>query len=218
MTSKVFYSKINGKYRPYLELVFKNNGTGKESQRVFAMVDSGADHTVIPFSLGSFIGFNAPTEQEVLASVSGVGGNLSYLERRCQIQLFDNTNKEIITFDETVWWIYPDDQARLQIKQLFEKYQNFERLKGQCIPETDLNNYFGLEMRNVINEINTINNRFESMILLGRPFFNNFEYVKFCHKDRDNEEQCYFTYKLLENKVIEKKPNLSLAQLAGAVK
>ena len=40
-------------------------------------------------------------------------------------------------------------------------------------------------------------------ILLGRPFFDNFDFIQFCHKNRYREDKCFFNYKVAKGKAID---------------
>lgn len=206
MFSRVPYTNFNWRHRPYLEVLFFNPALNKVSQKTLALVDSGADHTVIPYSIGSYIALENPTGEERLANVSGVGGNLSYIERNCHIYLYNRFKNEIYTFNETVWWIYPDNETQKRTRELFDNYRGLENLKRQCIRDTDLMKYFESEMKKVIADITTINNKLEVNVLLGRPFFDNFDFVQFFHKDRQREDICSFNYKVKAHKIIQTIP------------
>ena len=203
---KVPYTLINGRYRPYLEIIFHNPKINKSTSKTFAMVDSGADHTVIPFSMGKLIGLDDPNEAEVLANVSGVGGNLSYIQRDCNIYLTNQLKKEIYVFKETVWWIYPDKNTLDEQKRLIDEFTNFNNLQQQCKPDTELFKHFQIQQNLTIAKLSGISNKLETGILLGRPFFDNFEFIQFLHKDRNQEDKCYFNYKVKNSKIIETLP------------
>lgn len=203
MFCKAPYTIIGGKHRPYLEVVFNNKKNNKNSSKTFALVDSGADHTVIPFSLGTSIGLQKPTEEEKLASVGGVGGNLSYIERECNLYMVNRLKNEIYVFKETVWWIYPDDSTQKRQAELLESYKSLSGLKSQCYSGTELHTHFENQMKGVMREIIDINNKLDTSVLLGRPFFDNFDFIQFCHKDREMEEKCFFNYKVTKGKPVE---------------
>jgi len=206
MFARVPYTSIAGRHRPYLEVVFNNSINNTYSSKTFAMVDSGADHTVIPYSIGLAIGLAEPTEEEKVAAVSGIGGNLSYIKRDCRIHLANRTKNEIYTFQETVWWIYPDEATKILQSELIKKHQEFNRFKGMSFPDTELHQYFQEQMSKTENELNDVNNRLEVNVLLGRPFFDNFEFIQFFHKDRNKEDKCYFNYKVAPGKIVETVP------------
>ncbi len=206
MFCKVPYTEIGGRHRPYLEVVFSNPDNSTVSNKTFAMVDSGADHTIIPFSLGSSIGLSVPPEEERLASISGVGGDLSYIERRCRIYLANKLTDKVYSFDETVWWIYPDAQMQAEQRSLVKNFEDLEKLRLQSVPGTELHTFFEGEKKKVIDNLLKILNRLETGTLLGRPFFDNFEFIQFCNRDRHREDRCYFNYKVAKGKPAEIKP------------
>ncbi len=212
MFCKVPYTSIAGRHRPYLEVSFLNTDVSKSSNKTFAIVDSGADHTIIPYSIGELIGLSAPTEQEKLASVTGVGGNLSYIERKCRIYILNRKENIYYGFDETVWWIYPDAGMQEERKKLVKSYFDLKNLHDQCIPGTELQKHFQNQMDQTIAGLNQISNRLETGVLLGRPFFNNFDYIQFFHKDREKEEKCFFNYKITKGKPIDTFPVLLAEQ------
>lgn len=217
MFGRVPYTDVGGRHRPYLEVAFLDETGATCSSKTFAMIDSGADHTLVPYSLGNSIGLAAPTAAEVLASVGGVGGQQSYIERNCQIAVANRTSGEIYVFNETVWWIYPDEQTRAEQERLQNAYKQFTTLQEQSIPDTDLYAYFENEKTQVIQELNAISNRLETDVLLGRPFFDNFEFIQFFHKDRNREERCFFNYKVAVGKPVEILPIASTG-LVGATR
>lgn len=197
------YTSVGGRYRPYLEVIFSNESTKKSSNKTFAMLDSGADHTVIPYSLGVLMELEQPTEEERLNLVCGVGGNLSYIERKCKIYINNPSKKEIYGFDETVWWIYPNETTKKEQEDLIQNFKNYQGLQAQCIKDTELYSHFGEKIQETIDSLNLISGRLEVEVLLGRCFFNNFEFIQFCHKDRIKEEKCFFNYKVDSKKVIQ---------------
>ncbi|MEW6617370.1 MAG: hypothetical protein AB1333_03040 [Patescibacteria group bacterium] len=170
------------------------------------MVDSGADHTVIPFSIGAFIGLTEPTQEEKLANVSGVGGNLSYIERKCRIYVANRMRNKTYGFDETVWWIYPDADTQKQQESLAKTLQELQVLQAQSYPGSDLFNHFENQKKQTIDNFIAIANKLETGVLLGRPFFDNFDFIQFFHKDRSREDRCFFNYKVANNKAVEVLP------------
>ncbi len=203
MFCRVPYTEVDGKHRPYLEVVFSNPTSHQNSNKTLAMVDSGADHTVMPFSLGTSIGLPIPTETEILANANGVGGNISYIERQCQIRLANKTTNRVYVFNETVWWIYPDAATQAEQRRLAKNLTELTDLQNQCLPNTNLHHHFEAQKTQVIQEFLKISNRLETNVLLGRPFFDNFEFIQFIHKDRNREAACYFNYKVAQGKPAE---------------
>jgi len=201
MLAKVFYTNIGGKHRPYLEVFFVNSKIGKTSSKTFAMVDSGADHTIIPYSIGNSIAFEKPTEEEKPSIVRGVGGgSISYLERLCKIFLVNRSKNKIYVFNETVWWVYPNEEIQKEQNKLIEEYVQYQSLKSQSREKTDLEDYFSDRMETVITKLKQLQIKLEPNILLGRPFFDNFDFIQFCHKDRSKEDKCFFNYRVTKGK------------------
>jgi|GEM_PF-2584907 len=157
------------------------------------MVDSGADHTVIPFSIGSLIGLEPPTQTEILQSVTGVGGNITCIERPCCICLANRKKGNVYYFKETVTWLYPDIPTQEKLQDLLNKLKKLEEWKLQCVPGELQNNVIE-QIEESKTQINNILNKFEVNVLLGRPFFDNFNYIQFFHRDRNREDQCFLTY------------------------
>lgn len=186
-----------------MEVFFYNSDTRLFSARTLGLVDSGADHTVIPYSVGLYIGLKVPSEEEKLDSVSGVGGRLGYIERPCKINTINRFRNKVYVFLETVWWIYPDNEMQKELNGLKTEYQSLQNLKSQCIDGTNLSSHFHLKMKETEDSLKKIYSRLETDVLLGRPFFENFEFIQFMHKDRTKESRCYFNYKVLAKKVFE---------------
>jgi len=202
MFCRVPYIEIGGRHRPYLETFFANPTTGLVSSKTLSMVDSGADHTLMPFSIGKLIGLSDPSSEEVLSNIGGVGGNVGIITRDCVISLINRSLNKTYTFNEKVWWVYPDEETKQQQNNLIEKIQALRTLQSQSISGTDLYSYFELEIDRIISVLAGINNRLEPGVLLGRPFFNNFEFIQFFHKDRENEDRCFLNYKVARQKPI----------------
>jgi hypothetical protein len=200
MISKVPYISVGNRFRPYLEITFVNEA---KTNKTLALVDSGADHTVIPYSIGIALGLELPRKDEKLIDVQGVGGSLKYVERKCKIHLPNMLKKEIYVFDETVWWIYPDEATQEHQQKLVKEIVDHIKLQDQAKESTDLHAYFGLKVSETLENLKRLNNTLETGVLIGRPFFNNFEHIQFCHKDREKEDKCFFVYKVDEKKLIE---------------
>jgi hypothetical protein len=156
----------------------------------------------MPFSIGKLIGLSDPSSEEVLSNIGGVGGNVGIITRDCVISLINRSLNKTYTFNEKVWWVYPDEETKQQQNNLIEKIQALRTLQSQSISGTDLYSYFELEIDRIISVLAGINNRLEPGVLLGRPFFNNFEFIQFFHKDRENEDRCFLNYKVARQKPI----------------
>ncbi len=202
MFCRLPYTEINGKHRPYMEVLFCNPLIDANSSKTFALVDSGADHTLIPYSIGSYIGLPVPTAEEELSSVNGVGGDVSYISRDLQIYLANRSKNKIYVFNETVWWLYPNKEMETELKDLEKEYKECENLQSQSIEGSDLHSHFENQKTIMSNSYSEIMKRLEGEVLLGRPFFNNFEFIQFFHKDREQEDRCFFNYKVITDKVV----------------
>lgn len=202
MHCKVPYTEIEGRHRPYLEVVFYNGAMQKNSSKTFGMIDSGADHTVIPYSIGSSIGLAVPTSAERIASASGVGGNVSYVERVCSIYIANRVQGEIYEFSETVWWVYPDAETQKKRNVLAKNYANLKKFSDIAGGSIKSKARIKKQMNQAIDDWMEIGRSLETNVLLGRPFFDNFEFIQFCHKDRNEEDKCFFVYKVKEDKIV----------------
>ena len=57
-------------------------------------------------------------------------------------------------------------------------------------------------MKGTIDSLVGISNKLETGVLLGRPFFDNFDFIQFIHQDRNREDKCYFNYKVAKGRAI----------------
>ncbi len=201
---KVPYVLFENKHRPYLEVLFLNNSLLKISSKTFALMDTGADFNLVPYSLGKAIGLTEPDPTE-FKDAGGVGGNISYIERPCRIYIVDSHNKKMYGFDEIVHWVYPNLETQKRLNALIKDWVENEALGKQTIIGTPLRQHFESQQEQIRSEIKKITDRFEVSSLLGRPFFNNFEFVQFCQKEREEEKRCFFVYKILPAKIVEEK-------------
>ena len=67
---KEFYKTLGVIYRPVAEVIFIN---GNKEVRDFPYVDSGADITLIPRSVGELLGFEVGSEE--INEMGGIGGS-----------------------------------------------------------------------------------------------------------------------------------------------
>lgn len=192
------YSSVNGPFRPHLPVVFAYNN--KHSPRTIGLMDSGADHTLVPYSLGMQIGFPEKSDDEVLMSVGGISGSLNYLERNCWIYIL-SPKKEIIGFKETVWWVYPNDEIKQSLERTLSEYVELFKLQQQSKEGTALWNHFENAKQGEIDKRIMLNNILETDVLFGRRFFNNFKFVQFFQRDRVAEDSCYFNLGLDPEKI-----------------
>jgi hypothetical protein len=207
--SKVFYTEDKGRHRPYIDIAFSNAPPGQVpdaadyliSPKAFGLIDSGADHTAIPFSIGKSIGLAPLQEGEKTIIVSGIGGSIHCVERACTIFMANNLKREIYKFDETVWWKVPSEEIEQTLKGLTEKLNANIEPQKQALADTNLFKHFQVQIDQIKGEIIAINSTLEGGVLVGRPFFNNFEFIQFNHNDRENEHKCFFNYKVKKKKI-----------------
>lgn len=200
------YTLYLGKHRPYLEIEFVNpellEGKGN---RTLALLDSGADHTVIPFSLGQALQLKPPESQEY-ESASGVGGNISLISRRCRFYIVCRVHKKLYGFDERVMWAYPDLVTQDQLKELIDSYKLNQELRDEAIGGTRLRRYFEQKIQSDRDSLKKLMDKFETGALLGRPFFSNFNNLQIFQRSREVEDVCFVTFKLLKDKIVDIKP------------
>lgn len=200
--TRVPYLDLFGKYRPYLEIFLVNNNPKPNiSNKTLALIDSGADYSVIPYSLGKLIKLPPITSSDKIMTGKGVSGSTSLLERRCIIYLFNKRENKLYGINETVYWAHPNIETLKVLEDLRNKYYEMKDYElNQCQPKTKLAQYFQEEQKKILGQYIEIENFFETDVLLGRPFFDNFDFIQFFHRDRAREEKCFFTYVLSKNK------------------
>lgn len=191
----------NSRYRPYLELQFSNPKSKIISTKTLALVDSGADHTIIPFALGVNLDLPAPSpDDSEIKYLSGVVGGTSYVERECEIYIIDSQKAREFKFNETVWWIHPNKE---KIKQLYELRKQYKSLSDLKTLRPELSNTLDPSITSLELNYKRLLDNYQTDVLIGRPFFDNFDFIQFVHKDRNKEEKCFFVYKLSSKKSIE---------------
>lgn len=204
---RVPYINPSARYRPYLEIVFNNPKTQTLSFRNLGLVDSGADQISIPYSLGKQLQLEPPADGEEIKYLGGVSGSVSYLERTCEIYIIDVTSSKLYKFEEPVLWLHPDRKVLDQLTALSTENDNLLKIKNeQTVPNTDLAKYFENSIQQIGEKSVELLKFYESEVLLGRTFFDNFEFIQFFHRDRMKEEKCFFNYKLSQNKKFETIP------------
>jgi hypothetical protein len=172
------------------------------------MVDSGADNIVISYSIGKKIGLQGPTaaELESPSHMNGIGGRANFLERPCRVKLIDEQNNKIVVFEEKVYWIFPDAQTQNRLQNLTTQLEELQAIKGRSIEtETpkELLDVLRDKISSISAEMSQIDEFLEAGQILGRTFFDNFEYITFHHQDRTREHECYFEYKIREEKIVQ---------------
>jgi hypothetical protein len=207
---KVFYTFDKGRHRPYLEIIVANYipnslfvSANQMSPRILGLVDSGADHTLLPYSIGKSIGLLEQQEEESPIDVGGVGGNINCLERKCVIYIANKLKKEVYRFAETVWWKVPTASVKEDLEKLTKDFSENENLLQQSKEGTELHDHFRSRMEVIRRQVSAINATLEGDPLIGRPFFDNFEFIQFNHNDRQHEEKCFFNYKVKKSKIME---------------
>lgn len=196
--TRVPYLDLFGKYRPYLEIFLVNNNPKPNiSNKTLALIDSGADYSVIPYSLGKLIKLSPITSSDKIMTGKGVSGSTSLLERKCIIYLFNKKENKLYGINETVYWAHPDVETLKVLEDLRNRYYEMKDYElNQCQLKTKLAKYFQEEQKKILVQYTEIENFFETEVLLGRPFFDNFDFIQFFHRDRAREEKCFLTYVL----------------------
>ena len=80
--------------RPKIEVAFRKNSSIKDPEtnpeiRVYGLVDSGADMTIIPLSFAQLLGYNNWNSQEIENSSGAEGGLIPYFIRNADITIGD---------------------------------------------------------------------------------------------------------------------------------
>jgi len=190
----------NSKYRPYLEVVFCR---GKLEYQTFGLIDSGADVVSIPFSVGRNIGLSVPTTDNEIKPLCGIGGSSTYVERDCHIFLPHHKLGGRWEFIEKVCWLYPCANVLKKLKELEEKYSRFYEI-SQTAPDPQYQKAIQQIMKDYLHEYRDLSNIYESGVLLGRSFFNNFNFIQFCHRSNKDESKCFFGYSVRNDKKFKK--------------
>lgn len=115
------YHKQNGYKYPAVEVLFKNN----TSLKYVFILDSGADITIVPKSVGEILGF----KKTKLHYLGGVGGRIGYYVNKANIKLAGKS------FNIDVAWSTSDEvPLLLGRKDVFNKFKIcFIEKKSQVI-------------------------------------------------------------------------------------
>lgn len=197
---RVPYINPSARYRPYLEIIFSNSKTQTVSSTTLGLVDSGADQISIPYSLGKQLQLEPPANLGEIKYLGGVSGSISYVERTCEIYLVDRAGSNMYEFKEPVLWLHPDLKVLEQLAALETQNNELLKFKKQAVPNTDLEKYFDDSIQQVGQKSIELLKFYESEILLGRTFFDNFDFIQFFHRDRNKEDKCFFDYVLSSRK------------------
>lgn len=109
--------------RPYILVTLK----GPERDIPFVMlVDSGADTSLIPWSLGEQLGFRE-SRQDPVRSIRGVGGNVEARRRRLQVLI------GVHAVEIEVLWAVLETPALLGRKGVFDRFVVAFDQRGQAI-------------------------------------------------------------------------------------
>lgn len=199
---KAYYLPILGKYRPYLEVCLSNPKAKTVSNRSLGLLDSGADQTQIPYSLGIELKLDYPTDTEVIKNAGGIGGTISYITRKCNVSFVDRKRNKLYTVEEQILWTYPDKVTQTKLAGMVGQHSQLTELEKQCIAGSDLEKYFITQKKALATEYKSILDRYETSLLLGRPFFYNFEFLQFFYRNPNREDTCFFVYKINPKKII----------------
>jgi len=192
MKNKVFFSKNPwGKtYRPHLEIYFISKN-GIELKRI-GLMDTGADRSLVQYSLGKELGFNAsPEEMRQKPMTRGVAGALNSLDKEIEIIIKHHHSGNIHKIKTSIAWIIPTEQEFKAMNSLLAEIETL-RATVQTNPRDEKLKELLHEKYNKYAEVN---NRLEEPgVLIGREFMTNFGYLTFVH-ERDNSKS-YFEYEL----------------------
>ncbi len=195
--TKIPYINPSGRYRPYFEIVLSNPGKSTTTNKTFALVDSGADHISVPYSIGKQLQLDPPTKDEQIKSLSGVSGSITYLERTCDIYLADLKKSEMYKFSESVWWIHPDREILDSLDKILQEFNILLELGDKSKNNSaEVQKYIEEKQLDLGLIYSQIIRFYEGEVLLGRTFFDNFDFIQFFHRDRNNEEKCFFNFQL----------------------
>ena len=98
--------------RPVADVWLKTNNGWIEFH---PYIDSGADVTLIPLSLGKLLGWEI--KNEVSSTLSGVSGNLPIVYRKCPMKIGDKTITVLIA-----WALKEDVPALLGRSDVFDNF------------------------------------------------------------------------------------------------
>ena len=114
-------------------LCFLKNGSKIAFQ--YMLVDSGADITVIPKTLGLDLGFTLPQADDTMVKdFSGFGGSVPVILKTIDIRIGDVWLKKV-----TVGWSLSEEQGFLVLgrKDIFDYFDiEFRQSKGEIVFET----------------------------------------------------------------------------------
>lgn len=138
---KVDYAYFNREYGPYLRVFFYSPSEGKKSPETLAILDSGSNKIIIPFSMGRTINLKHPESLEEFDHIHGVGGAISFVEKPCIIYLVDKECGEMYGFWINVAWEHPYelDIGKIEKKGV-EELDRFEK-SGVILGRDFLNNF-----------------------------------------------------------------------------
>lgn len=190
MLKKVLYTKLSQKspYKPYLKMLFSSSATKIITSRL-ALVDSGADRTLIPYSLGKKIELPAASDNEI-TKAGGISGFLYTVDRACEMGLLSSDNSKIFVFNTKVAWAHPLEK---ELKELDGLYTIHRILRAK--------NAGASELKAIGEQIVNIQMKYEKNILLGRNFFKNFDFLQFIEKSRGDASK--FVYRIKEENITE---------------
>lgn len=191
MKNKVFFSKNpwGNTYRPYLEIYFISK-TGVEFKTT-AIVDTGADRSLIRYSIGQELGFKVSLEEiRQKPTTHGIAGSLNSLNKETEIIIRHHHSGKVHKIKTPISWIIPTEQEFNELNRLIEEID--------IIKVNIQNNPVNEKLKGLLHkkhtEYATLNNRLEPDILIGREFMTNFGYLTFVH-ETDNSKS-YFEYEL----------------------
>lgn len=138
---KVNYTYLNREYGPYLRVFFYSPLESKKSPETLAILDSGSNRIIMPFSMGRTIKLKHPESLGEFDNMYGVGGSVPFVDRPCIIYLVDNECGEIYGFWVNVDWEHPRELDIKKIEKMSaEELDRFEK-QGVILGRDFLNNF-----------------------------------------------------------------------------
>ena len=197
MLRKVGYTQqLNGVYSPYADVFFINPSTDLYI-RAPGLMDSGADHTLIPLSVGREIGLKWESTDE-LKEVRGITGAMTFLEKDCTIALHNSDSTKLFLFDTRVWWAYPHKNDVDALNSLYRKSADISKALATSRKD-EIKKVLTEAQNNLETEIQKLSSAYETLTCIGRNFFSNFSFIQF--SDKDSPSRSKFIYRVREDKV-----------------
>lgn len=197
MKNRVSFSKPPWaeSYRPYLQIYFLSESKTKIKQ--LAIVDTGADRSLIGYQMGLQLGLEVSLEEiraeekREKSNAQGIGGSRNALNKETKIIIIDQDSGKEYEFITPVTWVIPTEREFNLLKKL-EKERTALKMAKQSQPTSKhLKDMFN----NKHQEYTKLHDSLEVPILIGREFMGNFKYINFVVNKEDGAKS-YFEYEL----------------------